>query len=35
MDEANWRVFVNSRYDAENDRWSVFTRPCPQLFLDL
>ena len=32
MDEANWRVFVNSRYDAEKDEWSVFTRPCPRVF---
>ena len=32
MDEANWRVFVNSRYDAESGEWNVFTRPCPQVF---
>jgi hypothetical protein len=32
MDEANWKVFVNSRYDADNDSWDVFTRPCPQVF---
>ena len=32
MDESNWKVFVNSRYDAEKGEWDVFTRPCPQVF---
>jgi adenylylsulfate reductase subunit A len=27
LDEANWRVFVNSRYDAASDRWELLTRP--------
>jgi adenylylsulfate reductase subunit A len=27
LDEANWRVFVNSRYDAANDRWELLKRP--------
>jgi adenylylsulfate reductase subunit A len=27
LDEANWRVFVNSRYDAANDRWELLSRP--------
>jgi len=27
LDDANWRVFVNSRYDAANDRWELLTRP--------
>ena len=32
MDEANWRVFVNSRFDPEKGEWSVFTRDCPRVF---
>jgi adenylylsulfate reductase subunit A len=32
MDEANWRVFVNSRYHQESGKWEVFTRPCLRLF---
>ena len=27
LDDANWRVFVNSRYHAANDPWELFTRP--------
>jgi adenylylsulfate reductase subunit A len=27
LDDTNWRVFVNSRYDAANDQWDLFTRP--------
>ena len=27
LDDANWRVFVNSRRDPETGRWDVFTRP--------
>jgi adenylylsulfate reductase subunit A len=32
MDEANWRVFVNSRYDPQTGTWSVFSRPYIQIF---
>jgi adenylylsulfate reductase subunit A len=32
MDEANWRVFVNSRYDPQTGAWSVFTKPYMQIF---
>ena len=27
LDDQNWRVFVNSRYDAVNNSWDVFTKP--------
>ena len=27
LDDDNWRVFVNSRYDASSDRWELTTRP--------
>ena len=27
LDDQNWRVFVNSRYDAANNSWNVFTKP--------
>ena len=27
LDDANWRVFVNSRFDPENSRWDIFTKP--------
>ena len=27
LDDANWRVFVNSTYDAANDKWNLLTRP--------
>ena len=27
LDDVNWRVFVNSQYDATNDRWELKTRP--------
>ncbi len=27
LDDQNWRVFVNSRYDAANNSWDVFTKP--------
>jgi adenylylsulfate reductase subunit A len=27
LDDTNWRVFVNSRYNAANDRWELLTRP--------
>ena len=32
MDEANWKVFVNSRYDPESGNWDVFTKPCLDIF---
>ena len=32
MDEANWRVFVNSRYDPQTAQWHVFTKPYLQVF---
>ena len=27
LDDANWRVFVNSSYDAANNKWNLRTRP--------
>ncbi|HZA25245.1 MAG TPA: adenylylsulfate reductase subunit alpha, partial [Dehalococcoidia bacterium] len=27
LDDQNWRVFVNSKYDAAGDRWELMTRP--------
>ena len=27
LDDENWRVFVNSRYDAAQDQWTLLTRP--------
>ena len=27
LDDANWRVFVNSRFDQESGRWDIFTKP--------
>ncbi len=27
LDDENWRVFVNSTYDASKDQWSLRTRP--------
>jgi len=27
LDDANWRVFVNSRYDRNADSWNLMTRP--------
>ena len=32
LDEENWRVFVNSRYNPDTGEWDVFTRPCLRLF---
>ena len=32
MDEENWRVFVNSRYDPDSGDWNVFTRPYINIF---
>lgn len=27
LDDANWKVFVNSRYNPENGEWKCFTKP--------
>jgi adenylylsulfate reductase subunit A len=27
LDDTNWRVFVNSKFDAGSDKWDVFTKP--------
>ena len=27
LDDENWRVFVNSKYNAANNQWDVFTKP--------
>ena len=27
LDDANWRVFVNSQYDSNSDSWRLMTRP--------
>jgi adenylylsulfate reductase subunit A len=27
LDDQNWRVFVNSKYDAAGDRWELMIRP--------
>jgi adenylylsulfate reductase subunit A len=32
LDDANWRVFVNSRFDAQTGNWSTFTKPYIQIF---
>ena len=32
LDDDNWRVFVNSRFDAQTGGWSVFTKPYIQIF---
>ena len=31
LDDKNWHVFVNSKYDPRTGEWSLFTRPCVQL----
>ncbi|MFB3120508.1 MAG: adenylyl-sulfate reductase subunit alpha [Stenotrophomonas maltophilia] len=31
LDDANWRVFVNSKYDAASGNWDVFTKPYIQV----
>ncbi len=31
LDDKNWHVFVNSRYDPRTGEWSMFTRPYVQL----
>ena len=32
LDDTNWRVFVNSRYDPSTGEWTTFTRPCLRVF---
>jgi adenylylsulfate reductase subunit A len=32
LDETNWRVFVNSRYNPQTGDWNVFTKPCLRIF---
>ena len=32
LDDTNWRVFVNSRYDPSTGDWTTFTRPCLRVF---
>ena len=34
LDDQNWHVFVNSRYDSESGNWQIFTRPCNRLVPD-
>ena len=31
LDDKNWRVFVNSKFDAANNSWNLFTRPYKNL----
>ena len=31
LDDENWHVFVNSKYDRASGNWKLFTRPCIQL----
>ena len=31
LDDENWHVFVNSKYDRRKDEWMLFTKPCHQL----
>ena len=31
LDDVNWRVFVNSRYDQNSGNWDVFTKPYKQM----
>jgi adenylylsulfate reductase subunit A len=31
LDDGNWRVFVNSKYDAGAGRWECFTKPVAEL----
>ena len=32
LDDDNWRVFVNSRFDAQTGSWNVFTKPYIKIF---
>ena len=27
MDEKNWRVFVNCRWDSKTDKWEMMKKP--------
>lgn len=31
IDDANWKVFVNSRYDPATGEWKVYKKPCIEL----
>jgi len=31
LDDKNWKVFVNCKWDAKSDKWDVFTRPVIQI----
>jgi len=31
LDDKNWRVFVNSKFDAANNSWNLLTRPYKNL----
>ncbi len=31
LDDINWKVFVNSRYDPDTGQWETFTRPYHQI----
>ncbi len=31
LDDANWKVFVNSRYDAETGEWRMSRKPYIQV----
>ena len=31
LDDTNWRVFVNSRYDPDTGQWNTFTKPYQKL----
>ena len=31
LDDTNWRVFVNSKYDPQSGKWDTFTKPYRQL----
>jgi adenylylsulfate reductase subunit A len=32
MDEANWHLFANCKYDAKSDKWEMMSRPIYQIF---
>jgi adenylylsulfate reductase subunit A len=32
MDEQNWTVFANCKYDAKTGQWDLFSRPIRQIF---
>jgi adenylylsulfate reductase, subunit A len=31
LDDGNWRVFANSKYDPQTGRWEFFTKPVVEL----